>query len=111
MFARGVAMTQERKARPDEPYKQVFIKEINGNRWYTLCQMNEDDYMNISPIWQKIRREKLRINPVCEICQSAYNLQIHHIRYPEIWGEEQPEDLMTVCDRCHIEIHKKTSAY
>lgn len=101
-------MIKERKPCQDKQYKQVFVKEINGVRWYTLCQMNEDDYMNISPVWQRLRRKKLQLNPVCEICQSAFNLQIHHVRYPSIWGEEQLEDLMTLCDRCHSEVHRKS---
>lgn len=100
-------MTKDRNPCPDEPYKQVFIKELNGIRWYTQCRMNEDDYMNISDIWQKFRRRKLQLNPVCELCQAAYNLRIHHVRYPEVWGEEKIEDLMTLCDTCHNKIHKK----
>lgn len=104
-------MTRERKPCPDKPYKQMFIKEINGQRWFTLCQMNEDDYMNVSPVWQKLRRRKLQMNPVCEYCQSAINIQVHHLRYPEIWGEEQIEDLMTLCDECHRKVHGKDEYY
>lgn len=100
-------MTKDRKACPGIQYKPVFIREINGQRWYSKCQMNEDDYMNLSAIWQKLRRRKLQLNPVCERCQSPVNVQVHHLRYPEIWGEEQIEDLMTLCDECHRAVHGK----
>lgn len=99
-------MTDIRKPRPGEPYKQMFIKEVNGIRWYTQCQLNEDDYMNTSDVWMRLRRRKLQINPICEHCQSPFNVQVHHLRYPEVWGEEQIEDLMTLCDSCHTKIHK-----
>lgn len=101
-------MIKDRKESKDEKYKQVYVRDINGERWYTQCFMNEDDYMNLSSVWQSIRSKKLAKNPVCEVCGAAYHLRIHHIRYPEIWGEEPLEDLMTVCDICHNKIHGKS---
>lgn len=86
-------------------YKHVYIKTINGVRYYSNCMMDEDDYSNLSDVWAKMRRAKLRKNPVCEICGSAINVLVHHVRYPAIWGEEKEEDLMTVCDNCHQQIH------
>lgn len=99
-------MTNERKPCPGKTYKRVFVKEAKGSRWYTQCEMNEHDYMGLSNVWAKLRREKLRANPVCEHCQSGINVQVHHIRYPDVWGEEQMEDLMTLCDECHKGIHR-----
>ena len=43
-------MTRDRKPKPGEPYKQVYVKDINGQRYYTTGNLNEDDYMNLSDI-------------------------------------------------------------
>lgn len=34
------------------------------------------------------------------------NLRVHHIRYPEVYGQEQDEDLITLCDECHSKVHE-----
>lgn len=99
-------MTRDRKPKPGEPYKQVYVKDINGQRYYTTGNLNEDDYMNLSAIWLKLKKKKLRQDPQCELCKTAKNLRIHHIRYPEVWGEEKIEDLMTLCDACHEKVHQ-----
>ena len=103
----GAEMTKNRIECPGKTYKRVFIKEMYGDRWYSNCEMNEDDYMNLSSVWQSIRQKKLRKNPICEICHSGINVQVHHLHYPNVWGEESLEDLMTVCDKCHEDIHKE----
>lgn len=68
--------------------------------------MNESDYMGISPLWAKLRATRLQMdNYKCKNCGSPINLNIHHIRYPLVWGEEDISDLVTLCDECHKNIH------
>lgn len=100
-------MTTDRKPKPGEPYKQIYVRDINGQRYYTSAFLGSDDYMNLSAVWQKIKKKKLRQDPQCQMCKTAINLQIHHVRYPGIWGEEKIEDLMTLCDSCHEKIHEQ----
>jgi len=40
----------------------------------------------------------------CEKCGSTKNLQVHHKHYSNIFNEE-PEDLIVLCSRCHAETH------
>lgn len=63
------------------------------------------EYLN-SPIWWEKRDRILeRDGWRCRKCESGINLRVHHIRYPEVLGEEPDSDLITLCDRCHTEIH------
>ena len=101
--------------KPSEPsgaygqIKNLYIKTLNnGNRIYTNCQMNESDYMHISSKWLELRKECLERDKMqCTMCGSSFNLQVHHLRYPKVWGEEELHDLTTLCDDCHAKVHNK----
>ncbi len=60
--------------------------------------------------WQDIRKRIFRRdNYKCQICGSCKNLQVHHITY-ENMGQEKDADLVTLCEKCHIEdLHKDKS--
>jgi len=39
----------------------------------------------------------------CERCSSKYRIEVHHNKYPKIWGEERPEDLeRTLSSMSHV---------
>lgn len=62
--------------------------------------------------WQKLRFEVLkRSGGKCERCGyqpwKPNGLQIHHLSYDRV-GHESLEDLIAICPRCHMEIHKIT---
>lgn len=50
--------------------------------------------------WPKVRKEHLRLNPVCAVCEGTEKLQVHHIKsfstHPEL--ELQPSNLITLCE-------------
>lgn len=69
--------------------------------------------------WQQLRIEKLRANPLCEVCEqdgivtSAH--AVHH-RHPIEDSTSKAEmrkwafmwdNLVSVCDACHAKIHKE----
>lgn len=59
-----------------------------------------------SPVWKAVRQAAIyRAGGVCEWCKGADLLQVHHVRYPEVFGREEPEDLKVLCDPCHAEAH------
>lgn len=65
------------------------------------------EYMQ-SELWRRKRTRILaRDNYRCQKCGSAINLRVHHIRYPECFGDESDDDLITLCDSCHQEVHRK----
>lgn len=60
-----------------------------------------------SPVWAAIKIELYEHRGrKCEICGRARKLQVHHKHYKNIFNEE-PEDLLILCDICHREQHKK----
>lgn len=88
-------------------YKQIFYRNIRSPEKYTEAKVNESDYM-ITPVWQELRQACLKRDGYrCAQCGSAINLQVHHIHYPDVWGEESLDDLKTFCDDCHRKLHKE----
>jgi len=55
--------------------------------------------------WKEKRRLVLdRDGHKCRMCPSDKNLQAHHITYDRIFNEDL-NDLITLCSKCHDEIH------
>ena len=40
----------------------------------------------------------------CVLCGRKYELQVHHLTYERL-GAESPDDLATLCVRCHNDVH------
>lgn len=65
--------------------------------------MNYSSYLQ-SEHWEKARKYVLDSNSVCEFCGNKYNLNVHHKTYANI-GDEEVDDLIVLCKRCHGLIH------
>lgn len=67
--------------------------------------------------WQRLRLSHLRAHPLCEICERAGRVtpgeDVHHIVSFTSAADEyerdrlafDPDNLMTLCKRCHQEMH------
>lgn len=78
--------------------------------------MNKTAYNSYlkSSHWQRCRRLKLEVNPVCERCSRGSGLQIHHRDYKCLGIEHlyigtAKDCLETLCGRCHQQQHHRTS--
>jgi hypothetical protein len=61
-------------------------------------------YLN-SPKWKAKRREVLeRAKYKCQVCKKRQAWQVHHKTYERIFNEPL-QDLLSVCAKCHEEIH------
>ena len=76
-------------------------------------EQNEYDkylsYLN-SRKWAELRDQALQRDEFhCVICNNPHNLEVHHLRYPDVLGTELISDLMTLCRECHknLEEYKK----
>lgn len=102
-------MTNE--AKPTiEKFKQIYYKR-NRTKPYTSAKVSLDDYLQTA-VWLELRSSRLNLDHYrCQYCGTAKNVEVHHLRYPEIWGMEDVEkDLITLCDTCHAETHKNDIA-
>ena len=39
------------------------------------------------------------------MCGTAKNLRVHHISYATLGTDAEIDDLVTLCDKCHEEVH------
>jgi ribosomal protein S27AE len=69
--------------------------------------MNKAEYKQYlkSDHWQNLRGRKMKRRQRCGVCASTEDIQVHHLRYRNIYDVETP-DLRKLCGRCHIETHK-----
>ena len=89
--------------------------------WRCRTPKQQKDKMEIynSREWRELRIQKLRANPLCEVCEregivtSAH--AVHH-RHPIEESTSKAEmrkwafmwdNLVSVCDACHAKIHKE----
>lgn len=91
---------------PSNNFRSLYYSN-NKIAPYTSTKMPEDDYLQ-TDVWRELRTKRLRLdNYQCQNCGTAMNLQVHHIRYPEVWGTENIyTDLITLCDDCHKSAHR-----
>lgn len=87
-------------------FKQIYYKN-NVIAPYTDARVSESDYLQ-TEVWKELRRARMEKDGYqCKKCGTGMNLVVHHITYPDIWGTESvDDDLITLCARCHAEIHK-----
>ena len=52
--------------------------------------------------WKVLKRDGWR----CQQCGSMENLQVHHIRWRSQLGGDTEENLMTLCEGCHRQVHQ-----
>lgn len=63
---------------------------------------NYEKYLQ-SEEWRQLRKYVIeRDGGKCWICGGTDNLCVHHLWYPE---EDTPENLVTLCRRCHSDLH------
>lgn len=56
--------------------------------------------------WQRLRQQTLRRQHfMCQLCNSRKKLHVHHRTYKNR-GEEQPWDLIVLCESCHRKFHE-----
>ena len=101
----------------DWNYKENIETEDNGGGyWITKCKFFKFDkdwdkvkyhtYIK-SDEWKEKRKKTLeRDDYQCQRCGTGMNLVVHHITYDRL-GKEDLDDLITLCKKCHEEIHGK----
>jgi len=72
--------------------KQIMLKEVPVKL--------EQDYLNLRE--HVLRRDSWR----CQVCGSMTNLEVHHKQFRSHSGEDQEDNLITLCFNCHSSLHR-----
>ncbi len=67
-------------------------------------QLAYDWYLS-TPAWRKRSRLcKVRAHGICQHCHKRKATQAHHLTYERVFDED-PNDLVALCDKCHRALH------
>ena len=47
----------------------------------------------------------------CQNCGSPNHLQVHHIRSRSLLGDDAAENLVTLCNGCHRQVHLRVRVF
>lgn len=84
------------------------MSEPTSNRIRQLVQMPYQDYLQ-TPEWKAKRDEAVaRDAGRCRLCYSSKDLQVHHRTYHRR-GQEDLNDLTTLCRECHEAFHQRVT--
>ena len=92
--------------------KRERMSRIASNKWYKEKRKKQKvwaDYKSylLSREWKIKRGAKLKsVGSMCESCRNIKNLQVHHKTYARIYSEKM-EDLVVLCEICHLEKHNQ----
>jgi hypothetical protein len=80
-------------------------------------KLNQAAKIRSSGQWQRARRMKLMVNPICEDPFNRHSTtqtatQVHHIEGLIVSPErfDDPENLMSVCNSCHAMLEREVRA-
>lgn len=71
--------------------------------------MTKNEYKKYlkSDHWVKTRRQRKRLdNNRCYLCGCPKYLNVHHLKYDNLGDENVEEDLVTLCRKCHLMLHR-----
>lgn len=64
-------------------------------------------YIGGSSKWESLRQARiLKDKGKCSRCSATKNLHVHHVRYERLFDEDL-DDLITLCGRCHRKEHEQ----
>lgn len=69
-------------------------------------KLTYEEYINSVMWWLRKKRALISANYRCIKCKSQIDLQVHHLTYDNL-GEEKDEDLIVLCEICHIQEHDR----
>ena len=81
-----------------ESLKYANYQNTNAYKYHQYLQSYE---------WKSKRKLVLnRDNNLCQICKTEQALDIHHLRYENLYNEPL-EDLQALCRDCHVNMHRE----
>ena len=94
----------EKKISMIRPYYERTKAIYDSARLAELKSMDYQTFLKTDE-WQRKRLDAIEnARGQCERCGSKDGIQVHHKTY-ERRGEELPEDLIVLCEKCHKNEH------
>ena len=100
---------QAYRTRHTNTHDDIFSNLSSTNQWRADQFMSAEEKQQYlqSAEWYELRTLVFaRDNYTCQSCGSKQSLNCHHIVYDRL-GNENLEDLTTLCENCHTLLHKK----
>jgi 5-methylcytosine-specific restriction endonuclease McrA len=72
---------------------------------HAQIRLEEESYQNVRK--RVLQRDGWR----CQLCGSMTNLEVHHQQFRSHSGEDEEENLITLCFECHSSIHGRASEH
>ncbi len=98
----------------------LVVTAADVQRWvqwrrelWRIDEILEDSYVAYlrTEHWRMVRERTLTLDGyACRLCKCPYGLQAHHNTYKTL-GNEQPLDVITICNECHFVFHKNRKLY
>ena len=72
-----------------------------------MSKKKYNKYIN-SKAWGRKRQEAFTYHGrECAFCGKTHSLHVHHKNYRSLFNEDM-EDLMILCEQCHMEVHGRS---
>ena len=83
------------------------MRKIDWSKINDPYESDYDRYLH-SPHWQETKQKRLDLDDhKCVFCKSTEKLNVHHLTYENLNNEDVLHDLVTLCEKCHKELHEK----
>lgn len=102
---------KERNARSRSRTKRTLAKKAGqrvGSKPMirTIPKLEWERYI-ASPVWHRRRQRYYETHERrCAVCGTAERVELHHLAYDRIGGNEPDADLMPLCQRHHANVHE-----
>lgn len=84
-----------------------YIKKKEDKVKIAYDRKKYENYISKSEVWKTIRRLRIEVDEYrCKSCRGTNNLQVHHKTYENLYNENL-RDLITLCEKCHKNVHMK----
>jgi hypothetical protein len=70
----------------------------------TKFQKKYEEYLS-TDVWKEKRAKAIKKTPYCALCSKRKTLQVHHRKYPLVFGDEPISWLTVLCSKCHSTFH------
>jgi hypothetical protein len=71
-----------------------------------MTRKEEYNFYLKSNEWQWLKNEVMyRAKGICELCGNISATAVHHVKYPKVFSEDHPDNLLALCKPCHEKQH------